>query len=123
MSKRENKFRFFRELPTPKMIYPGCDFLINHLGVPYVISRFPNNRIEVNIAEIIPLQFTGFHDKKGKEIYEGDIVFETGSGNYNIEWINEGACFGKKSNTGFRTLQPFATYKVIGNIYENPELL
>ena len=119
MSKRENKFRFFRELPTPKMIYPGCDFLINHLGVPCVISRFPNNRIEVNIAEIIPLQFTGFHDKKGKEIYEGDIVkWEVVDINIQPFVFSEGSFHprGYAHSCGNE-------YEVIGNIYENSDLI
>jgi len=44
------------------------------------------------------MQFTGLKDSKGKEIYEGDIV----------SWKAEGA---------------IGELEIIGNIYENPELL
>lgn len=74
-------------------------------------------------------QYTGLKDKNGVEIYEGDVV-ETGYGIGVIEWIDINCCF------KIRWIQtileekyswiPFKGFKykeVIGNIYENPELL
>lgn len=70
------------------------------------------------------MQFTGLHDKNGKEIYEGDIIRDS-SAEYQV-WIEEGAMLiGGKSREWDQFLRTFnvAKMEVIGNIYENPELL
>ena len=70
----------------------------------------PNLKIE---------QFTGLHDKNGKEIYEGDIVTD-GVGKYKI--IYDLKLAGYQPYCIFRD-EPENYCEVIGNIYENPELI
>lgn len=73
------------------------------------------------------MQYTGLKDKNGTEIYDGDIV-EADQDTYEVIW-NTDCCLGygwglwSITNKGFRKLDGFSTYSVIGNIYENPELL
>lgn len=74
-------------------------------------------------------QHTGLHDKNGKEIYEGDIVRDNNGKVWAIAW-NEGyAAFGKrdpslgKKSQAISGLHPTSQLEVIGNIYENPDLL
>lgn len=75
-------------------------------------------------------QFTGLLDKQGVEIYEGDIVKEPyyvdeNNGFLLLEVVfNNGSFLGKVINRDGFGLQNLTMYKeVIGNIYENPELL
>lgn len=76
------------------------------------------------------MQYTGLLDKNGKEIYEGDIVKEPyyvdeNNGYLLLEVLFNNGCFvGKVINKDGFGLQNLTMYKeVIGNIYENPELL
>ncbi|REK54731.1 MAG: hypothetical protein C6W55_10385 [Thermobacillus sp.] len=69
-------------------------------------------------------QSTGLKDKNGKEIYEGDIL-ESNHKLFRFEviWSEDWAMFTVKGGS-VEALIRWATYcEVIGNIYENPELL
>lgn len=69
------------------------------------------------------MQFTGLTDKNGKEIYEEDIL-STKSGVYEIRYYDKVAGFGAyKGNFRTAIYQLRPNFEVIGNIYENPELL
>ncbi len=90
-------------------------------------------------AELTPMQFTGLLDKNGKEIYEGDIVtfhaftFNGSETEYEgkgiIKYRPDGLCFVIEEKNDFdwmvRDTSQFgeACFEIIGNIYENPELL
>lgn len=74
------------------------------------------------------MQYTGLHDKNDKEIYEGDIL----SDNSLVIWdkrqssfvmSKEEWLFNHYFGEGVDVENGFADTEVIGNIYDNPELL
>lgn len=84
---------------------------------------------------IVPMQFTGLLDKNGREIYEGDIVKWRRHPNKErvseVVWDEARGRLAFKDQDELERQRDFWTYssldcntkEVIGNIYENPELL
>lgn len=79
------------------------------------------------------MQSTGLVDKNGKEIFEGDILAcktDDEVINLNVFWDEEHALFMFESKK-YNEQEPLAElvenntypFEIIGNIYENPELL
>lgn len=78
------------------------------------------------------MQYTGLKDKNGKEIYEGDILGRHEYWPIRIEY--DKGCFMVRDldkvrynnlilNVPICNFESINDWKVIGNIYENPELL
>jgi len=94
-------------------------------------SSFGNN---LNNEDIEIMQFTGLFDRNGTPIYEGDLLADTGSdGNggeivYTLKEVvfHEGAFQMKElldKEWGLEYMDDISHLEVLGNIYENPNLL
>ena len=78
-----------------------------------------------DVEDMILMQYTGLKDKNRKEIYEGDIV----KSYYYIDTTNGEQERYHQKEVKFNeisceyNINAFENLEVIGNIYENPELL
>ena len=78
-------------------------------------------------GDYILMQYTGLKDKKGKDIYEGDIL--TSAFSKRIVIFNENTCSFMLKDIELRnelfslTNEKCKNLEIIGNIYENKELI
>lgn len=148
---RKIKFRGKR-MDNWKWVYGnliGEDFITeDDFGEDYSPDYGPRDLRVFEVFAVAPPsigQFTGLKDKKDKEIYEGDIMyseFSDGSSGYSlIGWNEREALFGMMDAYSYQSKQEgynFAEFQnyvliahlqkaliceVVGNIYDNPELL
>lgn len=125
---REIKFRAWDGRHIAEVI--GIKFSAD-LTPHSVLTVISPNMVYESIAEIKLMQFTNLLDKNDKEVFESDILKDNYGTTYIVEWEEE-------QTPGFH-LTPIDEPKVqieeyklwrdsdrievIGNIYENPELI
>jgi uncharacterized phage protein (TIGR01671 family) len=125
---RQLKFRVWDKLEK-RFIYPDKGYQ-GH----YVLSldgKFHNLQNGSGGDECVVQQFTGYYDKNGKDIYEGDVFKNDGDKNWDFVEFKDG-----QWQANLRGARVFSLYEmfgddigtgdypeVIGNIFENSELL
>lgn len=114
-------FGLLSESKLGKSHQPEKGFYIsNSVGMPWAYNVRP---------ETVG-QYTALKDKNGVEIFDGDIVEFNIFPNGNVEKIKDyvyfsSGCFGLKLSTKLlvSNIATHSEIEVIGNIYENPELI
>lgn len=123
------KFRVFHT-PTNSMCDVVCLNCLSQNEIVIANYKKTNSCAYVSWGECIILQCTGLKDKNGRLIFEGDIV------KHNNQYIRvnplivkycEDYCgiflFEPNNKNKYAIYSESIEYEVIGNIYENPELL
>ena len=127
------KFRAW--LPTLKWMYNVSAILFDEKSLD-VYKMGDTERVtemSVNQDEVILMQSTGLFDKNGVEIFEGDVVV---TNNWQRQVVTFGTQEIEEDFGSIRIYRGFnlylgggypnavmSTFEVIGNIYENPELM
>nr|DAU39282.1 MAG TPA: YopX protein [Caudoviricetes sp.] len=112
-----NKDEFIKSVTVPMK-----DVLPEHYGdTDLVLDFYPKHKIEL-------LEFTGHYDIDGIEIYTGYIVSFIASGDRSfigaVEWNNSSASYVIKAKNHYQEyFNEVKNLKVLGNIYENKELI
>lgn len=129
------KFRVWEKRESRMIASENCT-AINFFEQKLIETQWFGKGKWVNIShdfnDIISMQSTGLKDSNGVEIYEGDVIewsywvgdYEEERGRSEIK-VFDGAFRLKDSND--EALYDFTEwaeeYYVVGNVYENPELL
>jgi uncharacterized phage protein (TIGR01671 family) len=146
---REIKFRAWDknvDVMLPNVtVYPSNDgSKIDHVGFPETyyekyyghLDETESNTSDLDemdgwiwlLSNFEIMQFTGLLDAKGKEIYEGDILNLPGMNTLHEVAFHQGSFntgFKKRSGNNYTDIGIDTTTRleIIGNVYENPELL
>jgi uncharacterized phage protein (TIGR01671 family) len=99
------------------------ELTLNPDGRGFVNISGTSTRLSQYVNDMTPLQFTGLFDMNGKEIYEGDILKKYWQGNNGNGFLPFKVYYDERV-CGFNIANGSShTYEVIGDIYQNPELL
>ena len=124
------KFRAWHNELGRMMSISDMWFNVDSLGEIGLNDTIMNDYITVSPDEIELMQSTGLVDKEGTEVFEGDILHHQIQTEYTFivkydkdkgRWYGDGLSRTYRIDIAKRFLPYY--YKVIGNIYENPELL
>jgi len=117
--KREIKFRYYSD---------GCEAMIYGKEALGILNSTVQNNVTVDNL----MQYTGLKSKSGVEIYEGDFLLWDGRDRdekehdlYTVRWDVTGFVVDARLSSGtvLKNESIIGDWEVIGNIYENPELL
>jgi uncharacterized phage protein (TIGR01671 family) len=125
---REIKFRIYDKQCEKVIPITGFRYVNNSNRIKYTIIDRDGDSCTYTCknSEIEIMQYTGQHDRNGKEIYEGDLIFiDDVDGTFTVKWNDYSA---RLEINGDGITADFDNYygyecEVVGNIYENKELL
>ena len=81
---------------------------------------------DIDIGDDIFMQYTGLSDKNGKEVYFKDVIKSDDKEIGIVEWDDDNGCIILETLDGdiwSDSIGMISLGKIIGNIYDNPELI
>lgn len=97
------------------------------MSAPFTLQDAMNNSYPLSVDDSsIILQYTGHDDKNGKEVCEGDLIKGEGGTLLVIKYRTGSTCYIAQQHNvekPWSNIVWWADAEVVGNIYENPELL
>ena len=122
---RTIKFRG-KDIETGEWVYGHFFQRLGHY--PAIVEPRPHNTkvmyFEVAVRAETVGQFSGLYDKNGEEIYEGDIYRYDNPDSINeVSYCIGGGFVGFDLTPAIHSENRLLDVEVIGNIYDNPELL
>jgi len=122
---REKKFKAW-DKKEKKWFAEGNTFNLDYSG-KYGVFLFDNDNWDMDGKDLEWVEFVGENDKHGKEVFEGDVVQPYSSGlKYDlaiIRYIDHSFCMAWPEDKHSMDCIWYFDFEVVGNIYENPELL
>ena len=133
MDYKNIKFRAWHKAKERMYNILELDFSGNLVLLDYYFVTTPYDVVQEipfwePVDEVELMMYTGQQDKHGKDIYEGDVVRS-----FNVEdtvyWNEDYSCFsgadsGGDDNGSYSVESEYTRHReVIGNKYENPELV
>lgn len=123
------KFRWYSKVYNG--VYEVNSIYLNNEFVNFHLDDFNDITNKICDENGYLIQCTGLKDKNNKPIYEGDIlIFQHGNQKragfvevYKTVWSVTNSNFCQGAWCGGALINLYETSEVIGNIYENPELL
>lgn len=129
---RELKFRFWGKFGELNEEDDECEMEMLYGNRFCFFENEPINDL-FDCRNFQVMQYTGLKDKNGKEIYEGDILYNNFNAKGIVKFINgmfvvyfeyeESVCSKDNDKMTTRLISVNSITRIIGNIYENPELL
>jgi uncharacterized phage protein (TIGR01671 family) len=129
---REIKFRGWDKIEH-EMLFDGIEYelrLISHIYEAKTTDEALIGFTKLDFDRFELMQFTGLKDENEIDIYEDDIIQDFVGRIWIVKYNEKMASFTfhyQKDQNRYQSFQLFSEFqlpfKIIGNIYENPELL
>ena len=114
---REIKFRAWDKVEKAMREVVGIDFFSRSVLLARILPNIKIENYQRDLSNVVLMEYIGFKDMYGNEVYEGDILYD-----YNLGLRLKTSEFNKFGIGWIKNEFADHKFEVIGNIFEDPEL-